>query len=30
MYDDVLYEFSESAYQAGARLGMWDRAALEV
>lgn len=39
MYDDVrradqpeqaLYEFLESTYEAGARLGKWDRAALEV
>jgi hypothetical protein len=39
MYDDVrgaaspeqaLYEFLESTYDAGARLGKWDRAALEV
>ena len=39
MYDDVraaespedaLYEFVESAYEAGATLGNWDRAALEV
>jgi len=39
MYDDVrraaspehdLYEFMESTYEAGARLGHWDRAALEV
>jgi hypothetical protein len=39
MYDDVrrspspdqaLYEFLESTYEAGARLGNWDRAALEV
>ena len=38
MYDDVrradspenyLYEFLESTYEAGARLGKWDRAALE-
>ena len=39
MYDDVrradqpeqaLYEFLESTYEAGARLGNWDRAALEA
>lgn len=39
MYDDVrraeqpeqaLYEFLESTYEAGARLGKWDRAALEA
>ena len=39
MYDDVrsvdspeesLYEFFESTYEAGARLGKWDRAVLEV
>jgi hypothetical protein len=39
MYDDVrrsdspeecLYEFLESTYDAGAKLGNWDRAALEV
>jgi len=39
MYDDVrraqqpeqsLYEFLESSYEAGARLGKWDRAVLEV
>jgi hypothetical protein len=39
MYDDVrragspedtLYEFLQSTYEAGARLGNWDRAALEV
>jgi hypothetical protein len=39
MYDDVrraespdraLYDFLESTYEAGARLGNWDRAALEV
>jgi Family of unknown function (DUF5996) len=39
MYDDVrgaespdeaLYEFLQSTYEAGARLGKWDRAALEV
>jgi hypothetical protein len=39
MYDDVrladspeetLYEFLESTYDAGARLGQWDRAALEL
>ena len=39
MYDDVrrapspeqaLYEFLESTYDAGARLGKWDRASLEV
>ncbi len=39
MYDDVrqadspeqaLYEFLESTYDAGARLGGWDRAALEI
>ncbi len=28
--DDSLYEFLESTYDAGARLGKWDRAALEV
>ncbi len=39
MYDDVrragspedtLYEFLQSAYEAGARLGKWDRGALEI
>jgi hypothetical protein len=39
MYEDVrlaespeqyLYEFLESTYDAGARLGKWDRARLEV
>jgi hypothetical protein len=39
MYDDVrgaaspeqaLYEFLESTYEAGARLGQWDRAELEI
>lgn len=28
--EDSLYEFLESTYEAGARLGKWDRAALEV
>ena len=28
--EDVLYEFLESTYEAGARLGNWDRAALEI
>ncbi len=28
--EDVLYEFIESTYDAGARLGKWDRASLEV
>ena len=39
MYDEVraahspeeaLYQFCESTYEAGARLGNWDREALEV
>jgi hypothetical protein len=39
MYDEVrgatspeetLYEFLESSYDAGARLGRWDRVALEI
>jgi hypothetical protein len=28
--EDALYEFLESTYDAGARLGRWDRAALET